>query len=876
MQAFIVIFLGLGFVFSLSGQTSVFTQHNDVGRTGQNLTETILTPASVSSGSFGKLFSLTVDGVVEAQPLYVSNLTVNGALHNVVFIATEHDSVYAFDADTGGTPLWQASLLDTAHGASPGATTDPQSETGCSIANGEYGISGTPVIDPATGTLYVISVTFENNYPLQRLHALDITTGAEKFGGPTVITAAVAATGTGSSNGILTFDPNLENPRAGLALVNGIIYAAFGGNCDFSNFHGWLLAYNASTLAQTAAFLTTPNGSDSGIWMGGAAPSFDTQNGVTRLFVTTGNGTYDATDYGDDILRLDLTNSALNVSDSFTPYDQNYLQSGDGDLGSSGTLILPDQPGNYPHLLVEASKTGVLYLVNRDNLGGYNATSDNVVQEILGQVGPSFGLPAYWNGSVYIWPKADSLKQFSLSNGLLSTTPTAVSPQVQASGIGSTPSISANGTANAIVWSINTSQSPQVLYAHDATNVASMLWSSATNAALNSAGPPVKFPVPTIANGKVYVGSNQQVSVYGLPDFALSAVSASLTLPPGQTTTDTVSISGLFGFNSSVSFSAAGLPAGVTVAFSSSGKTAVATFTAATTAAAGSYPITLTGVSGTLSHSVLITLVVTAVPDFSLTSALSSVSLSQGQKASDSLSIMSLSGFTGSVTLSASSLPSGVTAALSSTGVTFTATESAAPGSYPVTITGTSGALSHSVSLTLVVSAAPVAADFTMTTTPASLTLTAGTSGTSQIQLSPNATFAGNVALTCSVPKTLTNITCTVPATVAGGSGKVTLTVTDTSPAQMLPWRNRPLWPLLPLLIAVCAYGLTRPRYRFRTLAVSSAVLLLILAGCRGGGSSTSSASTSTADTSSETGQITVVGTSGSLSHTATVSITVQ
>jgi hypothetical protein len=210
-------------------QTSVLTQHNDLARTGQNLSETILTPANVSSGSFGKVFSLAVDGVVAAQPLYVPNLKVNGALHNVVFIATEHDSVFAFDADLGGTPLWQASLLDTAHGAAAGATSDSSSNSGCYTVNGEYGITGTPVIDSTTGTLYVVSDTYENNYPLQRLHALDITTGAEKFGGPTVINASTAGTGNGSSNGILNFDPKWELQRPGLLLVNGTVLRGLRG-----------------------------------------------------------------------------------------------------------------------------------------------------------------------------------------------------------------------------------------------------------------------------------------------------------------------------------------------------------------------------------------------------------------------------------------------------------------------------------------------------------------------------------------------------------------------------------------------------------------------------------------------------------------------
>ncbi len=552
------------FCLTAFAQTSVTTQHNDLARTGQNLSETILTPSSVSSASFGKLFSLNVDGQVIAQPLYLPGLVLNGVLHNVLFVATEHDSVFAFDADAGGSPLWQASLLDTAHGAAAGATTDPYSDTGCYTTANEWGITGTPVIDPASGTLYVVSLTKENNYPVLRLHALSTTSGAEKFGGPAVIKASVAGNGTGSSGSTLTFDPKWENQRAGLLLVNGTVYIAFAAHCDIGPYHGWLLAYNAATLAQTAVFAVSPNGADAGIWMGAGAPAVDTLNGVTRLFLTTGNGTYDATkpyvtnsmDFGDAILRLDLSNG-LQVSDDFTPLNQANLSATDKDLGSSSTLLLPDQPGAHPHLLVEASKGGVIYLVDRDNLGGYSTTTNNVVQEIDNQATSSFGLAAYWNSNVYLWPAMDRLKQFRLSNGTLSSTPVAVSPQVTTAlyGVGSTPSISANGTANAIVWTIDTSQgAAQVVYAHDATNVANTLWSSAANSSRDGAGLPGKFGVPTIVNGKVYVGSTGAVMVYGLPNFTVGANPVSLALAAGNSGTATVTVNPIAAFTGNVTF----------------------------------------------------------------------------------------------------------------------------------------------------------------------------------------------------------------------------------------------------------------------------------------------------------------------------------
>ncbi len=521
----------------------------------------ILTPGSVGSGGFGKLFSLAVDGVLEAQPLYMSAVSIGGATHNIVIVATEHDSLYAFDADTAGAAIWQVSLLDTAHGASAGATTVPNWVSGCPVTNNEYGISGAPVIDPVTNTLYVASATYENGKAIARIHALDVTTGGEKFGGPATVQSTMAATGSGSSGGQIQFDANVENQRAGLALVNGVLYVAFGAYCDLGSYHGWLFSYNAATLAQQAVFLTTPSGVESGIWMGGAAPAFDVANGANRMFITTGNGTYDATtpyatnsmDYSDDVLRFDLSNG-MQVSDAFTAFNQFSLQGSDTDVGSSGALILPDQSGPNPHLLVEASKGGVIYLIDRDNLGGYGATSDNVVQELANQVQPAYGLPAYWNGNLYFWSAADHLKQFTINNGILSSGPVATSQEVQQAGLGSIPSVSANGATNGIVWSIDTSLATQVLYAHDATNVSNLLWSSTANATRDAAGASSKFYGPTIANGKVYVPSFGSLLVYGLPDFTLAAVTPSLSISRGQSATDSLNAGALYGFTGSINF----------------------------------------------------------------------------------------------------------------------------------------------------------------------------------------------------------------------------------------------------------------------------------------------------------------------------------
>ena len=525
--------LALACVATVSAQVNVTTYHNDIGRTGQNLNETILNTANVNATLFGRLFTQKVDGQVYAQPLYLTGITVSGAVHNVIFVATQHDSVYAFDADsntgTNAAPLWQASMLTAAHGAAAGATTIPW-PSGSDITP-EVGITGTPVIDPLSGTLYVVSATTEAGAQIQRLHALDITTGAEKFGGPIAISASVPGIGSGSVNGVLAFDPAYHNQRAGLLLLNGIVYIGFASHQDSGPWHGWIIGYNASTLKQTGAFCTSPNGTGSGIWMAGgglAADQLDTVNHpFGRMFVPTGNGDYTATkpytsamDYGDTHLNLDLTNGVPTVTDEFTTNAQATLNSTDTDLGSGGLMILPTQTGTNPHLLVQGGKAGTLFLLNRDNLGGYNTTTDQALQEqayTIGNVGV-WSSPAYWNGNVYWMGQLDSLKSFPLVNGLLSTTPTK---STETYGFpGATPSISANGSSQGIVWTIDSENfatlQPGILQAHDGSNVASLLYSSATNTARDTMGPAVKFTVPTIANGKVYAGAGGEIDVYGL------------------------------------------------------------------------------------------------------------------------------------------------------------------------------------------------------------------------------------------------------------------------------------------------------------------------------------------------------------------------
>ena len=532
-------------------QTNVTTQHNDISRTGANTNESILTPSNVNATSFGKLYSQSVDGYVYAQPLYLASVTLGpgtlqaGTTHNVVFVATEHDSVYAFDADSNGganaSPLWQITLLNSAHGATGTATSVPQPDVTTTDIVPEIGITSTGAIDLNTKTLYIVgkikqtsgtvgSLTCSSGTPcyVQQLHALDVTTGAEKFGGPTRLSGSVAGNGNGSSNGTLNWDPLWENNRPSLLLLNGIVYIGFAAHGDNGPWHGWILAYNATTLAQTGVWCASPNGIGSGIWMSGSGLAADVPSGEPygRMFVATGNGDYTATgapytnttDYGDSIVRLSLTNGVPKVSDEFTPLNQANLNSADEDVASGGVLLLPDQSaGGHTHELLQLGKEGKIYVVDRETpMGSYSTSADNIVQEVSGQTGGVWGMPAYWNGNVYIWGQNNYLKAFSLVNGALSITPTSTSSIKANGGYSPTPSVSANGLTNGIVWTIASDVSPEILDAFDASNVANRLYSSGTNPSRDNPGGPVKFIVPTIANGKVYTGSQSQLSVFGL------------------------------------------------------------------------------------------------------------------------------------------------------------------------------------------------------------------------------------------------------------------------------------------------------------------------------------------------------------------------
>ncbi|HTQ53203.1 MAG TPA: chitobiase/beta-hexosaminidase C-terminal domain-containing protein [Bryobacteraceae bacterium] len=506
-------------------QVSVTTYHNDNSRSGLNSHEVVLTPANVTPDTFGLRFVQPVDGYLYAQPLYVPAVNIAGQSHNVVYVATEHDSVYAFDADnnTGANaqPLWHVSFINP-----PAVTTvDSNNDAGCGDLVPEIGITGTPVIDTSTGTLYVVANTKENGTFFQRLHALDIATGGEKFGGPLAIQATVPGHGAGSSGGKIAFDPLKQAQRPGLLLRQGIVYVTFASHCDIGPYHAWTFAYTASALQLAAVWVSTPNGSDGGIWQSGGAPASDSSG----IYFATGNGTFDVDqggrDWGDTILKMGSpAGGTLPVLSSFTPFNQDVMNDDDVDLGSGGPMLLPDLPAGSPHahLLVQSGKFGNIYLVDRDAMGGYNSGTDQIVQELDGANGGIWGMPAYWNSNVYFGGQYDNLKAFSFNaggSGLLSTSATSYSPE-QFAFPGPTPSVSSNGAANGIVWAVGTdaygSDGPAVLHAYDATNLAHELYSSTDNGPRDVPGPAVKFAAATVARGKVYLGTATRLAVYGL------------------------------------------------------------------------------------------------------------------------------------------------------------------------------------------------------------------------------------------------------------------------------------------------------------------------------------------------------------------------
>ncbi len=499
-----------------SGATDVLTYHNDNARTGQNLAETALTPSRVNSASFGKVAFLAVDGKVDAQPLLVSGLDlVSQGRHDVLYVVTEHDSVYAFDAGSGAV-LWKVSLL--------GAGETTSDDHGCSQITPEIGITSTPVIDRAHNRIYIVAMSKDGagNY-FQRLHALNLTSGAEMLDGPVVIRASFPGAGDESSGGTLHFMPGQHAERAGLLLQNGVIYTTWTSHCDIRPYTGWVIAYNASTLAQSSVLNLTPNGSEGSIWMSGTAPASD---GAGNIYFLDANGTFDTTlnasgfpskgDYGNAFLKLSAANG-LSVSDFFATFDTVAQSNMDGDLGSGGALVLPDltdSGGRVRHVAVGAGKDAKIYVVDRDHMGKFNPGANNVYQElknILG--GPVFSMPAYFNNTVYYGAVGDSLKALPIAAAKLASNPSSQSGNTFPYP-GATPSLSANGSSNGIVWAVENG-STAVLHAYDAGNLSHELYNSRQAGARDQFGAGNKFITPTIANGRVFVGTTNGVAVFG-------------------------------------------------------------------------------------------------------------------------------------------------------------------------------------------------------------------------------------------------------------------------------------------------------------------------------------------------------------------------
>jgi hypothetical protein len=507
-------------VNSATSATDVLTYHNDIARTGQNLSETILTPSNVAASTFGKIGFYPVDGHVDAEPLYASSVAVPGnGTHNLLIVASEHDTVYAFDADSG-TPIWTKSMLKTGE-----TTSDTRS---CDQVSPEIGVTSTPVIDRtrgANGVIYVIAMSLNGSTYYQRLHALDLALGTELFGGPIDIQATYPGTGDNSNSTDVIFDPAQYKERAGLLLLNGTIYTGWASHCDIRPYTGWIIGYDGATLAQTRVFNLTPNGNEGAIWMAGGGLAADSSG---NIYFLDANGLFDTTltpagfpsngDYGNAFLKVSTSGSQLAVADYFEMYNQASENGSDTDLGSGGAVVLPDLSdgaGHTMHLAVGAGKDGNLYVVNRDSMGKFSPTSNNIYQQLSGVLsGGVWSVPAYFNQMVYSGAVGSPLQGFTITNAMLSSTATAQTANTFGYP-GALPSISASGNSNGIVWAVENSN-PAVLHAYDPTTLNELYNSNQASSGRDQFGPGNKFITPMIVNGKVFVGTTNGVAVFGL------------------------------------------------------------------------------------------------------------------------------------------------------------------------------------------------------------------------------------------------------------------------------------------------------------------------------------------------------------------------
>jgi hypothetical protein len=501
-----------------SGSTDVVTYHYDVSRSGVNSTETTLTTSNVNSATFGKVGEFAVDGQIDGQALFLSQLAIPGKGNkNVLYIATENDSVYAVDAQSingsSATILWKTSVLPAGESPADSASLP------CGNIN-PNGITATPVIDRARNAIYVEAMSKDSAGNIHhRLHALDLTNGSELFGGPTTITATYPGTGGNSANGVVTFDPKVQHERAALLESGGVIYTAWSGLWgDCGPYSAWVIGYDAGTLKQTSAIDLVPNNSGGGMWMGGGGPAADAAGNV---YVITGNGFGDTpgtnSSYGNSFVRL-ATSGGLKVGDYFTPFNTSSEDAVDADFGSAGPLLLPDMVdagGTTRHLAVGAGKDGNLYVLNRDNLGQFNSTKNTVYQEFALSSGENHSTPIFFNNTAYVGPTNSSLKAFPVSKALLATSPSSQTAH-QFGGNGTVASVSANGATQGIVWALDWGAG--TLFAYDAADLTKELYDSNQAASNRDHFSAVggHFITPMVANGRVYIGTSSTVAVFGL------------------------------------------------------------------------------------------------------------------------------------------------------------------------------------------------------------------------------------------------------------------------------------------------------------------------------------------------------------------------
>ena len=730
-------------------QVSITTEDYGNSRSGANLNETTLNTSNVNVSQFGKLYSYTVDASVYAQALYVPSVTIPGqGVYNVLYVATMNDSIYAFNADSNavnGGVLWSDNFTNPSAGVTAIPITDIVGSNTLNIV-GTVGIESTPVIDLTSNTIYLVARTMEvsgstTNY-VARLHALDITTGAEKFGGPVVIQGSVPGTGQGSSGGTLTFSSFFQNQRSSLALVNGFVVFSWASHEDDYDWHGWVMAYNDQTLQQTSIFCTTPNGQNAGVWMAGRAPVVDSSG---NLYYMTGNGDWDGvSSFGDSMIKLSTANGVLSLTDYFTPDNYATLQADDLDFGSSGPMMIPGTS-----LLIGAGKTSNFYVVQSSSLG-HEVTGDTQTVQNFALAGSIKSGPVFWNRTsgagptLYIWPGGPApLQAYQFSGSTFNTTALSESSILSPSGyVGGALTVSANGSTagTGIVWASmplstdDTHGTDQgVLRAFDANNVATELWDSEMDDARDDAGTNDKFNPPTVVNGKVYLGTfSGTLNVYGLlssQSFTISATPSSQSVVlGGSSTTFSVSTAALNGFTGSVGLSVSGLPTNATETFSSSSVTAggssTLTITAPSNTPTGTYTLTITGTSGSVTQTATVTLVVT--PDFTLAASPGSQSVNPGGNTSYTVNTTAVGTFTDTISLAVTGLPTNATGTFSATPVsagssptlTVTTASNTPTGTYTLTITGTGTNGSLTATVTLVVSSStgssgnPISIDF--------------------------------------------------------------------------------------------------------------------------------------------------------------------